>query len=581
MRTQNSDQTGLRQRAERIYKTMSFKNKQLASETDILKEMHELQVHQIELELQNEDLLLANERAEIAEKKYTGLYESAPSGYITLSKEGDIMELNPSAARLLNKEAAKLINTRFALFISEETQNVFNHFFDRVLKSQQKETCEAMLKTYENPPIYLNIEGNLTQDNNFCLLTIMDITKCKQAEEAMLKLKVANEAIKFKQSFLANISHEMRTPLTGILGMIDIMEQTKLTATQKDYISTLKHSGENLKEIINQVLDFSKIEAGKVILKPCQFSLKTLLDETKILLKGRVKPGVELKTSADPNIPSLIYADESRIRQVINNLVANALKFTNTGSVVINSQLLFSNPHNREIILKISVTDTGIGIPENLQNKLFLPFSQIEDNDTRNYEGTGLGLSICKKLVMLLGGEIGFESETQKGSTFWFTFPALLIEVPGKITKNGGKNELLPSIQILNQDQKIHNQSLNILYAEDKVVNQKVISLILKSMGHVVTIACDGKQVLDIFKPGVFDLILMDIQMPVMDGITATKKLKEKYKILPPIVGLSANAFEGDRDKYMVLGMDEYLTKPINKEKFNDLLNRLQDLICT
>ncbi len=567
-----SDKTKLRKKAEEQLKKKPFKNQSLASETDILQSIHELQVHQIELEMQNEELMRAKESAELAERKYTELYESAPSGYLTLSKEGDILELNNSAARMLDKERSKLINNRFALFISEETKELFAHFFDRVLKSHKKESCEAVLKTSGNNPVQINIDGINSKDKEFCLLTMVDITKSKEAEKSMFQLKVAHEAIEFKQNFLANISHEMRTPLTGILGMIDIFEQTELTQTQQEYFETLKHSSENLREIINQVLDYSKIEAGKVKLKPTLFSIKGLLSETKKLYKGSVKPGINFSTRTDPKIPASIYADENRIRQVIHNLVSNALKFTKKGSVVLSSQLLSPKPVSKQVMIKIAVTDTGIGIPVGLRDKLFVPFSQIDDKDTRKYEGTGLGLSICKELVILLGGEIGVISEYHKGSTFWFVFPALIKSETQGITKTVNQ----PGKSSLNNKNN-HKQHLNILFAEDKDVNQKVISLLLTSMGHMVTIANNGKQALNIYKPDKFDLILMDIQMPVMDGITATKKLKEKFEHLPPIVGLSANAFEGDREKYMILGMDEYLTKPFNIEEFIKLMTKIRN----
>jgi len=567
----SSDKTKLRKKAEAQLKKMPLKNESIGSKTDILKSIHELQVHQIELEIQNEELMRAKESAELAESKYTELYESAPSGYLTLSKDGDILELNNSAARMLQKERSKLINNRFALFISEDTKELFAQFFNRVLKSHQKESCEVILQTSGNAPMYINIDGINRKDKEFCQLTIVDITKNKEAEKSIFQLKVANEAIEFKQNFLANISHEMRTPLTGILGMIDILEHSELTQTQREYFNTLKHSGENLREIINQVLDYSKIEAGKIKLKPSLFSLKGLLLETKVLYKGSVKPGINFSTRTDPKIPDLIFADENRIRQVIHNLVSNALKFTNKGTVVVNSQLLSPKPISKQVMIKIAVTDTGIGIADGMRDKLFVPFSQIDDKDVRKYEGTGLGLSICKELVMLLGGEIGVISEYHKGSTFWFVFPALVKSVT-------------PVKKILNQPEKSssnnknnNKQNLNILFAEDKDVNQKVISLLLTSMGHMVTIASNGKQALSLYKPGKFDLILMDIQMPVMDGITATKKLKENFEHLPPIVGLSANAFEGDREKYMVLGMDEYLTKPFNTEEFTELMTKIRD----
>ena len=566
-----SNSIKLRKKAEALLKTMHHNKKLPASEADILKEMHELQVHQIELQIQNEELMLAIDRAELAEKKYTELYESAPSGYLTLSKEGDILELNNSATRMLHKERSKLINTRFALFISEETQGVFVEFFGRVLKSHQQESCEVVLKTPGNAPVYINIDAVTSKDKQFCLLTIVDITKSKEAEKSMFQLKLAHESIGFKQNFLANISHEMRTPLTGVMGMIDILEHTELTPTQRDYFDTLKRSSENLREIINQVLDYSIIEAGKVQLKPSLFSLEKLLAETGILHKGSIKPEVCFRSESDPDIPSLLYADENRIKQVINNLVSNALKFTNEGTVVLRSHLVSTNPTLKQIMIKISVTDTGIGIPVAMQDKLFLPFSQIDDKDTRKYEGTGLGLSICKELVMLLGGKIGVSSEYQKGSTFWFVFPALITNPEASVSKSLEQ----AAKSSLNNKIKNNHHSLNILFAEDKVVNQKVISLILASMGHQITIAGNGEQALSLYKPGKYDLILMDIQMPVMDGITATRKLKENFQQLPPIIGLSANAFEGDREKYMDMGMDEYLTKPLKKEAFTELIARL------
>jgi len=398
---------------------------------------------------------------------------------------------------------------------------------------------------------------------------ISSLRQRKKAEEELKqkvilekKIEVAEESLRFKQNFLANMSHEIRTPLTGILGMTDILEQTPLNENQLDYINTIKVSGEQLKEIINQVLDFSKIEAGKITLKPSAFHFNTLMDDSLLLFRNNAKQGVSLHIQTDPRIPEYIFADRNRMAQVINNLISNALKFTEKGQVVVKSTLLSQlNTHN-EILIKTEIIDTGIGIQDHIQQMLFSPFTQAEDNDTRKFEGTGLGLSICKDLVEMLGGEIGVESEYGKGSTFWFTIKASVAADPGlSITSKpiNGKPQ----------------RKLNILCAEDKLVNQKVISLILIGMGHEITIVGDGQQLLDVFKSAHYDLVLMDIQMPVMDGITATGILRKEYQDLPPIVGLSANAFEGDREKYLSLGLDEYLIKPFKKSDFNDLIDKL------
>jgi CheY-like chemotaxis protein/nitrogen-specific signal transduction histidine kinase len=556
----------LRRRAEK--KLMASPSPNPESEADVRKLIYELQVHQIELQIQNEELMRAKERAELAENKYTELFKSAPSGYLILSKQGEIFELNVSAARLLNKEQSQLVNKRFTFFLTYLSKVDFNSFIDRVFKNHQKETCEVALSLDSQSPSYLTLDGITSTDRAFCLLTMVDITHVKHAEESIFQLNLANEAIKFKQSFLANISHEMRTPLTGILGIIDLMHQTELNAIQFEYITTLKNSSDNLKEIINQVLDYSKIEAGKIRLKPTLFSVKSTLEEIFVVHKAHVNPLVDFSIQTDHKLPEFVYADQNRIIQVVNNLLFNALKFTSNGSVELNSQLVSADASGEHVVIKISISDTGMGIPDEMKKKLFVPFSQIDNNDSRSFEGTGLGLSICKQLVMLLGGEIGVESEYMNGSTFWFTFPAQIGTPAAKIKENGNTNS---------DGNLKHPLHLKILFAEDKQVNQKVIGLLLNSMGHEVTIAVNGEQAISLYEGGKFDLILMDIQMPVMDGITATRKLKEMYEFLPPIVGLSANAFEGDRDKYMVLGLDEYLTKPFNKEEFIELITRILD----
>ncbi|MBW6479091.1 MAG: response regulator [Bacteroidales bacterium] len=563
-------QTKLRKKAEAELKKLELRINKPAPDEDIIKVIHELQVHQIELELQNEELLLAKEKAELAEKKYTDLYESAPSGYLTLSKEGDILELNNSAAMLLHKERDQLINNRLALFISDDTRAVFNKFLQKLDVTTDKQTCEIKLEKEGFYSAYVSVDGILSKGGETILLSMVDITKSKQAEESLRELEVARESLKFKQNFLANMSHEIRTPLTGVLGMIDILENTKLTIEQKDYISTLKHSGENLRTIINQVLNYSKIEAGKVKLVPSVFKLHSLFCETKTMFKGRTKTGVNLSIQSDPDIPEFIYADKKRISQIITNLVANAVKFTPKGSILLSSHLLSPDASGKQVIIKIAVTDTGIGIPHDKLKKLFVPFSQIDDKDTREYEGTGLGLSICKELAILLGGKIGVSSIYHKGSTFWFIFPAQVSESPQKEIPDKQNHE--PNV--MNNDHQ-PRRNLRILFADDKVVNQKVISLMLTNIGHVVTLASNGQQALQAYETGKFDLILMDIQMPVMDGITATQKLKKKFKNPPPIVGLSASAFEGDREKYLSLGMDDYITKPVNEGEFKKLISRL------
>ncbi|MFO8068340.1 MAG: ATP-binding protein, partial [Bacteroidales bacterium] len=348
----------------------------------------------------------------------------------------------------------------------------------------------------------------------------------------------------------------------GLALVIEMIGRTELNSEQKNYLSVLKHSTDNLKEIINQVLDFSKIEAGKVSLRQKAFEFEVLINNAHSLFANLCNKDIVFESYIDPEIPEYIKADQNRIIQVINNLVSNAIKFTEKGDITINANLV-ERKSNNQIIIKIEISDTGIGIKPEKQKHLFIPFSQIEEQDTRDYDGTGLGLSICKELVQLHGGEIGLNSEYGVGSTFWFTF----------IAKEVSCESAKKKIKEPKATKKTKN--LKILFAEDKLTNQKVVKLMLNHLGHEVEMATNGREAVEKFKQGKFDLVIMDIQMPVMDGITATNLLKEKYDKLPPIVGLSANAFEGDREKYMKLGMDEYMTKPFTIDDFNALFDRL------
>ncbi len=392
----------------------------------------------------------------------------------------------------------------------------------------------------------------------------------RRREEWLLQqeVEVARKSVEFKQKFLANMSHEIRTPLTGLLGIAEILNKTPLNNTQKDYLQTLIHSGENLRETINMVLDYSKIEAGKYTVNEVVFSMKELLNEAEKYFVSICKKELEFKKFMDHDVPQYIKTDRNKVFQILTNLLSNAVKYTNKGKIGLHISLdkkLQSNLENENdsCFIRISVSDTGKGMSKNQQKKLFKPFYQAEQEFNRSYEGTGLGLAICKELTEMLGGTIDLVSQKDQGSTFWFTFKAKLAEDLQQIDKPHRKK---PAEKL---------KPLKILFVEDKVVNQKVVQLMLESLGHKVSLAKNGKDAIENHRPGNYDLILMDIQMPVMDGITATKKIRKKYNDLPPIVGLSANAFEGDREKYMSMGMDEYITKPVKESDFLELLEKL------
>jgi PAS domain S-box-containing protein len=550
---------------------------------------YELQTSEEEIRASNEELSAINDalvqslteleqakaKVQESEEVFRSLLQTVPDIIIKTDVKGCISFANEQAFRVsgnISKEdfygrnLLSFVAPEDALRASENLQQML-HQHPGVIEYK---FCMDGINLFD-----AELNGEVIRNNKGkplgMVFSIRDITERKQMElqrheKDILeeKVAVAEESLKFKQNFLANMSHEIRTPLTGVLGMIDILEQTNLSEVQKDYLDTIKTSGENLREIINQVLDYSKIEAGKISINPDVMSFKSLLGNAVSLYKNTVNADVRLRYLLDPKIPNYIVADKLRLSQVLNNYVSNAVKFTSQGSIHIKSSLVSIDAKKTNVIIKIEVSDSGIGIAKDLQEKLFVPFSQIEAIDTRHYEGTGLGLSICRQLIDMMGGQTGLLSEEGRGSTFWFTFPAQIAEAHQAIIRETSK--------------PVSDKPLRILLAEDKLVNQKVITLILKSMGHTVEVAGNGKQAIEQFEPGRFDLILMDIQMPVMDGIAAAKMLKQTFTNLPPIVGLSANAFEGDREKYMDQGMDDYLTKPIKKTDFFELMFRLQGI---
>lgn len=384
-----------------------------------------------------------------------------------------------------------------------------------------------------------------------------DITKEVEHGELKNKVEIADKVTRIKEQFVANMSHEIRSPLTGILGMTDLLLKTDMDEKQKEYAEIVRSSSQSLLNIVNDILDLSKIEAGKMELKPVVFNIKenganvyklfyALVQQKKLLLR----------INFDDNLPENIYADEHRLSQIITNLVSNAVKFTEKGSINLSYHLVeeFDNTYK----IKVIVADTGIGISKENQEKLFNMFSQVDVSDTRIYEGTGLGLSISKRLVELMGGEIGMESDLGKGSKFWFTFNA----------KRVSDEQNLVESEIVGDFTKAP-RPYNILLVEDKKTNQLVISLMLKEAGCKSDVVANGQEALEKFSPGKYDFILMDIQMPVMDGVTAVKELKNRYgsSALPVIIGLSAKAMEGDAEYYLSQGMDDYLTKPVSASK--------------
>lgn len=376
-----------------------------------------------------------------------------------------------------------------------------------------------------------------------------DITHQKKMLELEQNLSIAKNSARLKQQFLANMSHEMRTPMNGIIGMTELLQKTTLNTHQEDYVSTIKESSNTLLSLINDILDLSRFESGKVPMEMRALDLAVFQKKVINLFRHpAANKGLDFEVEFSKKLPPAILSDEKRILQVVINLMGNALKFTDEGKISLKASHLGQKENLHHILF--SIEDTGIGIDDKFKDEVFDEFAQFDTSKTRKHEGTGLGLAISKKIIDLLGGEIGFKSNPGQGSTFWFTLKAEEADV-AQTTDSTKSTDIFAPL------------GLQILLVEDKAVNQKVASLLLINMGCKVEVASNGKIGVEKVLKNSYDVVLMDIQMPVMDGLTAVKTLKKSAHKLPFIIGLSAEAMEGDAEHYMAAGMDDYLTKPI------------------
>ncbi|WP_338668989.1 PAS domain-containing hybrid sensor histidine kinase/response regulator [Pseudodesulfovibrio methanolicus] len=392
-----------------------------------------------------------------------------------------------------------------------------------------------------------------------------DITELKtmaaDLEKAMAKAEAASLA---KNEFLANMSHEIRTPLNGLLGMLQLMQLSELEPVQRDYLETALNSGRSLLQVLNDILDLSKVESGKLELESIPFELGEVLDQVVSTFRHSVEErGVAMRWEIGEDLPRHFVADKGRLRQILFNLVGNAVKFTETGSIVVRAHPLNVPAEDGSVRLLFEVADTGIGIPHDKVNAVFDPFTQVDGSTTRKYQGTGLGLGIVRRLVQLMGGAISVDTEEGEGTVIYFTIEARPAEppddparAPAAFSDNGG---------------------LSILVAEDERVNRVVVQRILEKLGHRAVCVGSGEEAIKVLKERSFDLFLSDIQMPGLDGVATTKVIRGELGLDIPVIALTAHAMQGDRDRFIAAGMNGYVSKPFEIDRLQQEIERVLD----
>jgi PAS domain S-box-containing protein len=515
-----------------------------------------------------------------SEERFHEVFEYAPVGMCVAGREGDLIQTNAAFCRILGFSREELL----AMSLRE-----LYHPGDLAAAVETSEQlCSGMLARSESERRFIHRDGSVVWCNQrismlgsgggrprHSVIHVEDIGEQKRYETELIRAREAADAAnRAKSRFLANMSHEIRTPMNGVIGMNQLLLETGLSAEQRRFVEVAQASGRTLLTLIDDILDLSKIEAGRISLESRDFDLRSTVQELVQPLRVQAQAkGLELDARVSPEIPRLLRGDALRLRQVLTNLAGNAVKFTQQGAITLEAEL--DNMRNGEATVRFSVADTGIGMSPEQIPAIFSPFVQADTSTTRKYGGTGLGLAISKQLVEMMGGAIEVSSREGRGSTFQFTavFGQAVTEnvrssEPGRDASAGA------SVVAAQAGKRETGQGKRILVAEDNSINREVVLAQLRKLGYRGHSVANGAEAVEALRGGGFALVLMDCQMPVMDGFEATRRIRGSIPHHVPIIALTASAMSSDRDQCLAAGMDDYPAKPLELSQLAAMLSR-------
>jgi PAS domain S-box-containing protein len=520
---------------------------------------------------------MVEQELRLSESKLNSIFTAVPEAIVVADGRGRIVQCNVATAEIFGFELQDLIGQNIKILMQPQERAMHDGYLEAYALTGQKHLLnqprivQGMRKDGTLFPVRITVKETRVDDAHFFIGVIQDFTAIQHTQDLLVEAKnKAEQANRMRGEFLANMSHEIRTPMNGILGMTELAMTTEDNQTQKEYLSLARDSASHLLHIINQILDFSKIEAGALELEELTVCPAQLVRHTVRSLEQLAQAkGVVLKVDNDPALPELVWMDPVRVRQVLTNLVGNAIKFTEDGSVTVQTKVLPCAETNA-VLMQLSVTDTGIGFDASRAEALFSPFTQADGSITRSFGGTGLGLAITRSLMQLMGGDVTAKSEQGQGACFTITLPlrrvlertadtvvagALPVDVEGPVAK-----------------------PLSVLLVEDHEINRKLAQIMLQRMGHTFVLANDGQQALDCLDKEHFDVVLLDVMMPVMDGLTALHIWREREveRQLPrtTVLMVTAHAMTGDRERFMAAGADGYVSKPMSELSLRKEINR-------